>query len=90
MKVPHLLRDLSRYLVGSDRVLVRLFPEAKIEAGKGEREGDSKPHAQQDKHGGKGDGPGRVHPPNEEVEQETSPKDYSRVKGCRLQAEIKQ
>lgn len=58
VKVPHLFRDLSWYLIGSDRVLVRLFPEAKVEAGKSEREGDSEPHAQQDQHGGEGDGSG--------------------------------
>lgn len=52
MKVPHLLGDLSWDLIGSHRVLVRLLPEAEVEAGKGEREGDSKPHAEKDQHGG--------------------------------------
>ena len=54
MKIPDLLRDLARDLIGPHRVLVGLFPEAEVEPDKDEREGDAKPHAEKGQHGGEG------------------------------------
>ena len=74
VKVPHLLRYLSWNLVGSHRVLIRLLPESKVKSSKGEREGDTKPHTDQDEHRRKGYGSRRMHPPDEKVEEESSTK----------------
>ena len=79
-----MLWDLSRYLVGSHWVLVRLLPETKVEPGECEGEGDSKPHTEEDQHGGDGDSAGRVNTPDEKVEDETSAKDNCRVERSRL------
>ena len=83
MKVPHLLRYLSWNLVGSHRMLIRLLPEPKVKSSKGEREGDTKPHAHQDEHGREGNSSRGVHSPDEEVEEESGTKYNSREKrGC--------
>ena len=78
-----MLRYLSWNLVGSHRMLIRLLPEPKVKSSKGEREGDTKPHADQDEHGCEGNGSRGVHSPDEEVEEEPGTKYNSREKrGC--------
>ena len=56
VQVPDLVRHLSRDLIGAHGMLVGLLAKAKVEAGKDERKGDAKPHAEQGQHGGEGNG----------------------------------
>ena len=48
-----------------------------------ERQGDAEPHGSHGEHGGEGDRPARVLPPDEQVHKEANAKDYPGVQGCR-------
>ena len=74
VKIPDLLRYLSWNLVGSHGMLIRLLPESKVKPSKGEREGDTEPHADKDEHGREGNCPRGMHSPDEKVEEESSTK----------------
>ena len=80
-----MLRYLSWNLIGSHGMLVRLLPESKVKSSKGERERDTKPHADEDEHGGEGNSTRRMHSPDEEIENESSTKHNCREKCGRLE-----
>ena len=57
-------------------------PVAKVVSEVDKRQGDTKPHGSNSKHGGEGDCSTGVLPPDEQVHKEANAKDYTRVEGC--------
>jgi hypothetical protein len=70
-------------------MLIGLLPVAKEVADIYEGQRDAEPHGAHAEHGGEGDGPGRVLPPDEEVDEYSHGEDQAGIKGggqkcCRL------
>ena len=78
--------DLSRYLVCSDRMLVRLLPVAEEVPQKHQRQRDAEPHRAHAQHGGEGDRSARMFAPDKEVDDEADPEDDTRVEAPRQQS----
>lgn len=79
MEIPHLLRHLAWNLIGPHWVLIRLLPEAEVEASEDEGEGNAEPHAEEGQHGSEGDSSWGVLTPNEEIEEEPHAKYYAGI-----------
>ena len=77
VKVPNLVRDLARNLIGSYRVLIWLLSITKVETRENKRERDPEPQAEEGQHGGEGNSSRGMFTPDEEVEKEPNSKYYA-------------
>jgi len=64
-------------------MLIGLLPVAKEVSHVDEGQGDAEPHGAHAQHGGEGDGPGGVLPPDEEVDENSHSKHQAGVQGGR-------
>ena len=63
--------------------LLLVPPVSEVVSEVDERQGDAEPHGSNSEHGGEGDRPAGVLPPDEQVHKEANAKDYPGVEGCR-------
>ena len=63
--------------------LLLVPPVSEVVSEVDERQGDAEPHGSNGEHGGEGDRPAGVLPPDEQVHKEANAKDNPGVEGCR-------